>query len=69
MVVDNNENYYSAALRELKEETRNVNVKLIKEIEGNFTYDFTKIILIGIIWKGKYRGSKAKMVCYEICWK
>ena len=31
--VDKNENYYEAALRELKEETSIVSVKLLKEIE------------------------------------
>ena len=31
--IDKNENYYEAALRELKEETSIVSVKLLKEIE------------------------------------
>ena len=57
--IDNNENYYSAALRELKEETSIVNVKLIKEIEGSFTYILPDH-LIGIIWKGKFKGQKQK---------
>ena len=57
--IDNNENYYSAALRELKEETSIVNVKLIKEIEGSFTYILPDR-LIGIIWKGKFKGQKQK---------
>ena len=39
--IDNNENYYSAALRELKEETSIVSVKLIKEIEFySITYNY-----------------------------
>ena len=57
--VDNNENYYEAALRELKEETSITSIKLIKEIEGNFTYILPDN-LIGIIWKGKFRGQKQK---------
>jgi len=57
--IDNNENYYSAALRELKEETSIVSVQLIKEIEGNFTYILPDR-LIGIIWKGKFKGQKQK---------
>ncbi len=57
--IDNNENYYSAALRELKEETSIISVKLIKEIEGSFTYILPDH-LIGIIWKGKYKGQKQK---------
>ena len=36
--VDNGENYYKAALRELKEETSIKTVTLVKEIEGFFTY-------------------------------
>ena len=57
--IDNNENYYSAALRELKEETSIVSVKLIKEIKGCFTYILPDH-LIGIIWKGKFKGQKQK---------
>ena len=57
--VDNNENYYEAALRELKEETSIVSVKLIKEIEGSFTYILPDR-LIGIIWKGKFKGQTQK---------
>ena len=57
--IDNNENYYSAALRELKEETSIVSVKLIKEIEGSLTYILPDR-LIGIIWKGKFKGQKQK---------
>ena len=57
--VDIGENYFEAALRELKEETSIVNVKLIKEIEGSFTYILPDH-LIGIIWKGKFKGQKQK---------
>ena len=57
--IDNNENYYSAALRELKEETSIVSVKLIKEIDNKFTYILPDN-LIGIIWKGKFKGQIQK---------
>ena len=57
--VDKSENFLDAAKRELKEETSIKNVKLIKEIEGWFTYDLPKDLL-GKIWKGKYRGQKQK---------
>ena len=57
--VDKNENFLSAAKRELEEETSIKNVKLIKEIEGLLTYDLPKNLL-GKIWKGKYRGQKQK---------
>ena len=36
--IDRGENFYEAALRELKEETSIVSVELIKEIEKKFTY-------------------------------
>ena len=57
--VDEGEDFYHAALRELKEETSIVSVKLIKEIEGSFTYILPDH-LIGIIWKGKFKGQKQK---------
>tara|TARA_B100000029_G_C17181338_1_gene817080 strand:- start:151 stop:627 length:477 start_codon:yes stop_codon:yes gene_type:complete len=57
--VDKNENYYKAALRELEEETSIKSVKLIKEIERKFTYILPDH-LIGIIWKGKFKGQKQK---------
>ena len=57
--VDKGENYYVAALRELKEETSIKSVELIKEVEGYLTYYLPKNLL-GIIWKGKYKGQKQK---------
>jgi len=57
--VDGNEDFYTAALRELKEETSIVSVKLIKEIEDKLTYILPDH-LIGIIWKGKFKGQKQK---------
>ena len=57
--VDNGENFLTAAYRELEEETSIKNVELIKEIEGTITYELPENLL-GIIWKGKYRGQKQK---------
>jgi len=57
--VDKNEDYLNAALRELKEETSIKTVDLIKEIDEMTTYELPKHLL-GIIWKGKYRGQKQK---------
>ena len=57
--VDNNENYFSAAKRELEEETSIKSVKLIKELNEWLEYDLPKNLL-GKIWKGKYRGQKQK---------
>ena len=57
--VDEGEDFYHAALRELKEETSITSVKLIKEIVNKFTYILPDH-LIGIIWKGKFKGQKQK---------
>ena len=57
--IDEGENLYDAALRELKEETNIDTVKLIKEIEGFSTYLLPNNLL-GIIWRGKYKGQKQK---------
>ena len=57
--VDKNEDFLTAALRELKEETNIENVELIKELDGTTTYELPDNLL-GIIWKGKYRGQKQK---------
>ena len=57
--VDKNEDYLSAALRELKEETSIQSVELIKEIDDMTSYELPNHLL-GIIWKGRYRGQKQK---------
>ncbi len=57
--IDTGENYYEAALRELEEETSIKNVLFIKEIDGFLTYNLPDNLL-GIIWKGKYKGQKQK---------
>ena len=57
--INKNERFFMAALRELKEETSIVSVKLIKEIDDKFTYILPDH-LIGIIWKGKFKGQIQK---------
>ena len=57
--VDEGENFLNAAYRELEEETSIKKVKLIQELEGTITYELPDRLL-GIIWKGKYRGQKQK---------
>ena len=57
--VNKDENYLTAMKRELMEETSITNVKIIKEINKMYEYELPEN-LIGIIWKGKYRGQKQK---------
>ena len=57
--VDKGEDFISAMKRELMEETSIKNIKIIKEIEKIYQYELPKN-LVGIIWKGKYRGQKQK---------
>ena len=57
--VNKGEKLLSAALRELEEETGMKEVELIEEIDGTMTYELPPHLL-GIIWKGKYKGQKQK---------
>ncbi len=57
--VDKGEDYLTAMKRELIEETSIKNIKILKQIENTYEYELPKN-LIGIIWKGKYRGQKQK---------
>jgi len=57
--IDDGEDYFDAALRELQEETSIKTVELIKEVSNLTTYDLPDRLL-GIIWKGKYKGQKQK---------
>ena len=57
--VASGEDYLKAAYRELEEETSIKSVKLIKELDGMITYELPERLL-GIIWKGKYKGQKQK---------
>ena len=57
--IDKGEDFLSAAYRELKEETNITKVELIKELDGFTTYELPDHLL-GIIWKGKFKGQKQK---------
>ena len=57
--VDIGESYLSAMKRELYEETSIKSIEILKEINGFFEYELPKN-LVGIIWRGKFRGQKQK---------
>ena len=57
--IESGENFLTAMRRELYEETGIKNIKIIKEINHIYEYELPKN-LIGIIWKGKFRGQKQK---------
>ena len=57
--VNKNESFLEAMKRELNEETSIKNIKILKKLDGWFEYELPKNLL-GIIWKGKFRGQKQK---------
>ena len=57
--VDKGEDFITAMKRELLEETNIKNIKILKELERMYQYELPKN-LVGIIWKGKFRGQKQK---------
>ena len=57
--IDAGENYIDAMKRELIEETSIKNIEILKEIENTYQYELPNN-LVGIIWKGKFRGQKQK---------
>ena len=57
--VDKNESHLSAMKRELEEETSITNIKVLKILDDWLIYELPKN-LVGIIWKGKFRGQKQK---------
>ena len=57
--VNKNESYENAAFRELEEETSIKSAELVSKINGMTTYELPNHLL-GIIWKGKYKGQKQK---------
>ncbi len=57
--VNNGEDFMTAMKRELLEETSIKNFKVIKELKHMYEYELPDN-LVGIIWKGKFRGQKQK---------
>jgi putative (di)nucleoside polyphosphate hydrolase len=62
--VDEGEDPYPAALRELYEETNIRSVDKIGEIKKWLFYDIPREI-VGQAWKGKYRGQKMKWYAFR----
>lgn len=62
--VDEGEDTYPAALRELYEETSITSVEKIGEIADWLTYDIPREI-VGQAWKGRYRGQKQKWYAFR----
>ena len=57
--IDEGETPEQAALRELEEEIGTGRAEIVGETEGWLTYDLPAE-LIGVAWKGRYRGQKQK---------
>ena len=57
--VDKGEDFITAMRRELIEETSIKNIKILKEIQNMYQYELPSN-LVGIIWKGKFRGQRQK---------
>ena len=57
--VENGENLQSAMYRELLEETSISKIQILKELNYWLEYELPKN-LVGIIWKGRYRGQRQK---------
>tara|TARA_B100001248_G_scaffold216758_1_gene171736 strand:+ start:225 stop:695 length:471 start_codon:yes stop_codon:yes gene_type:complete len=57
--VDKGEDFIAAMRRELVEETSIKNIRILKEIQNIYQYELPDN-LIGIIWKGKFRGQRQK---------
>ena len=66
--IDEDEDSYKAALRELYEETSIRSVQKLGEIEDWLAYDIPRQIA-GEAWNGKYRGQKQKWYALQFTGK
>ena len=57
--VDKDEDFETAAKRELFEETGIQSIRIVQSSKQEFIYDLPNHLL-GKIWKGKYKGQKQK---------
>ena len=57
--IDEGEDLAEAAMRELEEETGVSSAEIIEESPRWYTYDLPPH-LVGVSWKGRYRGQKQK---------
>ena len=57
--VDKDEDFETAAKRELYEETGIQSIRIVQSSKQEFIYDLPNHLL-GKIWKGKYKGQKQK---------
>jgi len=57
--VDRDEDFETAAKRELFEETGIQSIRIVQSSKQEFIYDLPNHLL-GKIWKGKYKGQKQK---------
>jgi putative (di)nucleoside polyphosphate hydrolase len=57
--VDEHEDCFSAARRELYEETGIQSIRVIEKSKEKYTYDLPEYLL-GKLWKGKYKGQKQR---------
>ena len=62
--IDKGEDIHAAAVRELAEETGVTSAELVGEISKWYFYDLPEH-LIGVSWKGRYRGQKQKWVVFR----
>lgn len=62
--IDDGEDIRTAATRELTEETGVRSATILAETGDWFTYDLPDH-LVGVAWKGRYRGQKQKWVAFR----